>query len=209
MSQLGALYSEYQLIFSGFGFILCIGVVVWVIASLGLGNAVVDRGTRPQIEFRGKTTGAWLDLEKEGKARKNESMWSTDNQAWLNIEKVIQLDFAALPELFEALTNSQSRRLAEAILNNRPSRESPPEGWGPAEEIPNKLHLVDLEPGFKHTDPLVHKYAAKMCAYYEGDKQDILPFLEKIAGSPDEEAAAAARETIKLLAEKAGVGAAK
>jgi len=202
--------SEYQLVIAALGLVACVGAVVWGIAVFGLGRMKVERGTRQQVEFRGKSTGAWLDLEKEGKARRNESLWSSSDNRWLKLENELGLDFAALPELFNALTDDRTRRLAESALGKQPTRKEVTASWGPGQtERSSGPQLVDLEPGFKHTDPLVHKWAAKMALYYEGKREDVFPFLEKIADSADTEASKAARSTIEKLNEKQAKAAAR
>ena len=143
----------------------------------------------------------WLDLEKVGKARRNESLWDNTDGRWLNLETIMALDFAALPELFDALTDDRSLQLASVILGKRPSRRAAPAAWGSTEttKVSRGPQLVDLEPGFKHTEPIVLTWVAKTIAYYEGNKADVMPFLEKAAKSEDAKVSAAATETIEQL----------
>jgi hypothetical protein len=105
--------------------------------------------------------------------------------------------------LFNALTDDRTKRLAESTLGKKPTKKEIEASWGPGETQGQTGPLLpDLEPGFKHADPLVHKWAAKMAVYYEGNREDVLPFLETIAKSEDAEASKAARETIEELNEK-------
>jgi hypothetical protein len=130
-------------------------------------------------------------------------MWSTADARWLKLENELGLDFAALPELFNALTDERTRRLAESAMGKQPTKKEVANSWGPGDSRgSNGPLLEDLEPGFEHTNPLVLKWAARMAAYYAGKKEDVIPSLETIAKSEDADASKAAREAIEELIAK-------
>jgi len=200
---IGSFLSEYQVLAGALGLVAFVGFFVWFGSAFVMQNMKTNRGTRQQVEFRGKSTGAWLDLERVGKARRNESLWSTDNNKWLNLDNEIELDFAALPELFQALTHDKTKRLAETALGKNPTRKKVAHSWGPNEtQVYTGPLMEDLEPGFKSTNPLILKWAAKMAGYWEGKKEDMYPFLEEIAKNEDPDASKAAGDAIEKLKKK-------
>lgn len=183
-------YDQYRVLFVIGG---TIAFVVAVVAGLGYALIRGSQGTqsltgRTQVEYHSRTTAKWIELEKEGTARRAEVLWR--DQRWFPLEQAIRLDWAAVPDWFEALKDDRTKRLAEGILKlwNRTSGAPWPED--PAAGV------ADANEDVQYWAILI---AAKL--EHQSDKDDMVPALEAFRDGDNEKLAEAATKTLAAFAE--------
>ena len=177
-------FHEYE------GLLRPLGFVCLFLTLCGVAVYFIDWGSkpnvpgRPQKEFGNRTTTKWIELEREGKARKVEVLWQ--DQRWIPLDQYLGLDWAAVPEWFKALTEDRTKGLAETIL-------------GKYNQTTGTPYLDDLQAGLKHQDPLVRTWAARLASKLENDASAVVPLLEKAAKDKDPALSKAAAETLEKL----------
>ncbi|TWT43588.1 hypothetical protein KOR42_44060 [Thalassoglobus neptunius] len=144
---------------------------------------------RSQVQYEGRTTRKWLELEREGKARKAEVLF--DGKRYISPDRVIGLDWEAVPDIFEGITDDRTRTLSLAILKIYKT-------------APGTPVTSDLLNGYESEDPRVRLWAVKLSERIE-DPSDISRATSRLEGlkdDPDEEVQLAVDETLQILSAK-------
>ncbi|MCA8994252.1 MAG: HEAT repeat domain-containing protein [Planctomycetaceae bacterium] len=182
--QPGALrtfYEDYE------GIIKPGAVLLGVAMLLAFAGFLIIQGTktttakgRPQKEFGNRTSAMWIQLEREGKARRVEILWQ--DQRWMPLEQYLGLDWAAVPDWFGALTDVNTRQLAESVLGRYSSTGGSP-------------FLDDIQAGLQHESPLVRVWAIRLSTKLE-DPSKVALVIEKLADDSDPAVSEAAKSVI-------------
>ena len=189
-SSIASIFHEYEALLRPIGFVcLFLAVCGIVVGMIGKGSQPSVPG-RPQKEFGNRTTTKWIELEREGKARHVEVLWQ--DQRWIPLDQYLGLDWAAVPEWFNALTDGSTKMLAEQILGKYTQTTGTP-------------YLDDLQAGMEHENPLIRTWAARLTSKLEGDaRKDVLPLLETLTKDSDANVSEAAQKSLDLLGNTAG-----
>lgn len=141
---------------------------------------------REQLKFIDRTTAKWIELEKEQKARRAEGLWR-DNR-WMPLEQVLGVDWAALPDWFDALQHPNSNRLAEEILKK----------WEQSEGHP---YPEDLIAGLKSPNQRVQYWSILIIKKLknQNDKDALISELERFRDGDDKVLSDAAVQTLRAI----------
>ncbi|MCH2204036.1 MAG: hypothetical protein MK102_18880 [Fuerstiella sp.] len=180
-----------QPIMLGFGIMgICfaLGLVVTAITTKNSGYYTHSMSGREQKEYYQYTTTRWIELTRRGKAHRMESLWQ-DNR-WMPVESAVGLDWAALPDWFEALKHKNTRRLAESILNK----------WYFTHGHP---YVEDIQTGMNDENPLVVSWSVVVARKLEhqNNRGAILPLLEKYRDGSDEKLSEESTKTLEIFKE--------
>lgn len=180
-NSLGDLWSQYEVILKPVS--IAFGVAVFVFCTLTFLNSK----TGDQEEYLGRTTSKWLELEAQGKARRAEALWR--DQRWMSLEMVLGLDWAAVPELFDALNNPKTKSLAETVLGKYSGTIGSPD--------PN-----DIIAGLRRDEEIVQLWAARLASKLEEKTDQVMPLLDELAQSKNEQLSGEAKRSRESLSAK-------
>jgi hypothetical protein len=132
--------------------------------------------SRVQKVYLNRTTSEWLFYVESGKG----TSYERDNQK-MSLSTIIDLDWAALPDLFEALTKDSTKGIAETVLER-----------SQGDFVPGKPYQEDIVAGLAHPDQLVRLWATRIAPLLADDAVSLLPELEEIRDTGPEELTEAA-----------------
>jgi len=149
-----------------------------------IGTMVVDSVAtqfpeeRPQVEYMGWTTAQWLAyVERTGRdhyLRANEK---------LPLKNLVGVDWAALPDLLEAVTQPKTERVAHELLEKFMNDSGRPDQG-------------DVEAGLQHTNETVRLWSIRLAVKLGPDAAEMIPQLLAIQQGGSERLAEAATESL-------------
>ena len=139
---------------------------------------------RTQKQYFRRTTSSWLYWVESG-----HGTHYYEDKHWYPLASFIGLDWAALPDLFEALTNERTETIAEAILNKHDDSRTI-----------GKPYLEDLVAGLEHSDDRVRLWAIRFTPLLLVEEAtSTVPKLEEIRDTGPESLALAATESLAKI----------
>lgn len=174
-------YSEYELLIKPLGIAAVVAIGAFVALVVLNGGST---GGRDYIEFGNRTTPKWLEMEREGTARRAEVLWR--DQRWMPLQQFLGLDWEALPEILEALADSRTQDLAESILKKYSSASGQPRS-------------SDVLAGLQMENDIQVLWAARCASRVTSGTGPVVSALEELTSSSNAEIQEAAKTSLERI----------